>query len=57
LQEGEVTAGDELIKISAGPEELISGEVTYEPEPLDPPPPATALICHARPTTNLTLDL
>jgi ferredoxin-NADP reductase/MOSC domain-containing protein YiiM len=36
---------------------LISGEVNYEPEPLDPPPPATALICCARPTTNLTLDL
>ncbi|HZC65753.1 MAG TPA: 2Fe-2S iron-sulfur cluster-binding protein, partial [Candidatus Dormibacteraeota bacterium] len=36
---------------------LISGEVTYERDPLDPPPSATTLICCARPTTNLTLDL
>jgi ferredoxin-NADP reductase/MOSC domain-containing protein YiiM/ferredoxin len=36
---------------------LICGEVTYEPEPLDPPPPAATLICCARPTSNLTLDL
>jgi ferredoxin-NADP reductase len=36
---------------------LVSGEVTYEPEPLDPPPPATALICCSRPQSNLTLDL
>jgi ferredoxin-NADP reductase/MOSC domain-containing protein YiiM/ferredoxin len=36
---------------------LISGDVTYEPDPLDPPPPATTLICCARPKTNLTLDL
>jgi ferredoxin-NADP reductase len=37
--------------------ELISGDVTYEPEPLDRPAPGTTLLCSARPAGDVTLDL
>ena len=36
---------------------LISGEVTYRPEPLEPPPPGQVLPCCARPAGDLVLDL
>ena len=36
---------------------LIDGRIRYSPEPLDPPPEGTALICCATPTSDVTLDL
>ncbi|MFI5712975.1 MOSC domain-containing protein [Kribbella sp. NPDC051620] len=36
---------------------LISGEVTYSPEPLEPAPPGQILPCCAQPTTEVVLDL
>ena len=36
---------------------LISGEVSYGPDPLEPPEPGTALICCSRPTGEIVLDL
>jgi ferredoxin-NADP reductase/ferredoxin len=36
---------------------LIDGHLRYSPEPLDPPPEGTALICCSAPTTDVTLDL
>jgi ferredoxin-NADP reductase/MOSC domain-containing protein YiiM len=36
---------------------VLSGEVAYDPAPLEPPGPAEALICCARPTSDLVLDL
>lgn len=36
---------------------VVSGTVAYDPEPLDPPPDGTALICCARPDDDLVLDL
>jgi len=36
---------------------LLSGEVTYEPAPLEPPESGRALLCCARPTTDVVLDL
>ncbi|WP_329000747.1 MOSC and FAD-binding oxidoreductase domain-containing protein [Kribbella sp. NBC_00709] len=36
---------------------LLSGEVTYSPTPLEPPPDGQVLICCARPTTDLALDM
>ena len=36
---------------------LLSGEVSYGPEPLEPPPDGRILVCCSRPTTELTLDL
>jgi ferredoxin-NADP reductase/MOSC domain-containing protein YiiM len=36
---------------------LISGEVTYRPEPLEPPPAGQVLPCCARPTSEVVLDL
>lgn len=36
---------------------VLTGDVTYSTPPLDPPPPGEALICSARPTTDLVLDL
>jgi ferredoxin-NADP reductase/MOSC domain-containing protein YiiM/ferredoxin len=36
---------------------LIDGRVQYSPEPLDPPPEGTALICCATPASEVTLDL
>jgi ferredoxin-NADP reductase/ferredoxin len=36
---------------------LVSGNVTYGPEPLEPPPPGSALICCSRPGGEVTLDL
>ncbi|MDX6259119.1 MAG: hypothetical protein QOH84_807, partial [Kribbellaceae bacterium] len=36
---------------------LISGEVTYTPDPLEPPPTGQILPCCARPTTEVVLDL
>jgi ferredoxin-NADP reductase/MOSC domain-containing protein YiiM/ferredoxin len=36
---------------------LIDGRLCYSPEPLDPPPDGTALICCSTPMTDVTLDL
>jgi ferredoxin-NADP reductase/MOSC domain-containing protein YiiM len=36
---------------------LIAGELAYAPEPLDPPAEGNALICCARPITEVELDL
>jgi ferredoxin-NADP reductase/MOSC domain-containing protein YiiM/ferredoxin len=36
---------------------LISGSVTYDPEPLERPAPGNALVCCSRPDGNATLDL
>jgi ferredoxin len=36
---------------------LLSGEITYSPDPLEPPPDGRILVCCSRPTSELTLDL
>ncbi|MFF0345770.1 MOSC domain-containing protein [Kribbella sp. NPDC004875] len=36
---------------------LLSGEVVYSPTPLEPPPADQTLLCCARPTTDLVLDM
>jgi ferredoxin-NADP reductase/MOSC domain-containing protein YiiM len=36
---------------------LLSGEIDYSPEPLEPPPPGEILICCSRPTTDVVLDM
>ena len=36
---------------------LVNGGVSYRPDPLEPPPPGSALICCAQPDGEVTLDL
>jgi ferredoxin-NADP reductase/ferredoxin len=36
---------------------LLTGTVTYDPDPLEPPPDGRILVCCSRPTSELTLDL
>jgi ferredoxin-NADP reductase/MOSC domain-containing protein YiiM len=36
---------------------LLAGEVTYDTEPLEPPPDGRILVCSSRPSSELTLDL
>ena len=36
---------------------ILSGEITYTPNPLDPPPDGQVLVCCARPTTEIVLDM
>jgi ferredoxin-NADP reductase/MOSC domain-containing protein YiiM/ferredoxin len=36
---------------------VLAGTVEYEPDPLEDPPPGTALVCCARPRSDLVLDL
>jgi ferredoxin-NADP reductase/ferredoxin len=36
---------------------ILSGAVTYDTEPLEPPPDGRVLMCCTRPTSELTLDL
>jgi ferredoxin len=36
---------------------LLAGEVTYDTEPLEPPPDGRILVCCSRPSSELTLDL
>ncbi len=36
---------------------LVSGEVSYQPSPLEPAPPGSALICCCKPDGELALDL
>jgi ferredoxin len=36
---------------------LVSGDITYNPDPLEPPPDGNVLICCARPSTEIVLDL
>ena len=36
---------------------LVSGEVRYDPEPLEPPDPGDILICCCQPSSDLVLDL
>jgi ferredoxin-NADP reductase/MOSC domain-containing protein YiiM len=37
--------------------DLLSGEISYSPEPLDPPPERQALLCCSRPDSDIVLDL
>jgi ferredoxin len=37
--------------------ELLEGEVDYTVEPLDPPYPGQVLLCCARPSTDLVIDV
>ncbi|MGV9801436.1 2Fe-2S iron-sulfur cluster-binding protein [Mycobacterium sp. NPDC003449] len=37
--------------------DVVSGDISYVTEPLDPPAPGTALICCAAPGTDVVLDL
>jgi len=36
---------------------LLSGDITYSPDPLEPPADGQALICCARPATEIVLDM
>jgi ferredoxin-NADP reductase len=36
---------------------LLSGEVSYDPDPVEPPPGGTVLVCCARPVRDVVLDL
>ncbi len=36
---------------------LVDGTIAYDPEPFDPPPPSQILLCCARPSGDITLDL
>jgi ferredoxin-NADP reductase/MOSC domain-containing protein YiiM len=36
---------------------LLSGDITYSPDPLDPPADGQVLICCARPSTDVVLDM
>jgi ferredoxin len=36
---------------------LVSGDITYSPDPLEPPPDGEALICCAQPGTDIVLDM
>jgi ferredoxin-NADP reductase/ferredoxin len=36
---------------------LLAGEVSYDTEPLEPPPDGRVLVCSSRPSSELTLDL
>jgi ferredoxin-NADP reductase len=36
---------------------LLSGDISYAPEPLEPPAPGQVLICCARPSTDTVLDM
>ncbi|GAA5137706.1 MOSC and FAD-binding oxidoreductase domain-containing protein [Pseudonocardia adelaidensis] len=36
---------------------LLSGDLSYSPDPLDPPPAGQVLICCARPATDVVLDM
>jgi hypothetical protein len=36
---------------------LISGSVTYQPDPLDPPAEGNVLICCARPQDDVLIDI
>jgi ferredoxin-NADP reductase len=36
---------------------LLSGDITYSPDPLEPPPDGQILICCARPETEVVLDM
>jgi hypothetical protein len=36
---------------------LLSGDITYSPDPLEPPPDGQVLICCTRPRTDIVLDM
>jgi ferredoxin-NADP reductase/MOSC domain-containing protein YiiM len=36
---------------------VLSGTIRYRPDPLEPPPPGTVLVCCSQPETDLILDL
>jgi ferredoxin len=36
---------------------LLAGAVTYDPDPLEPPPEGRVLVCCSTPSTELALDL
>jgi len=36
---------------------FLAGDISYSPDPLEPPPDGQILICCARPRTDLVLDM
>jgi ferredoxin len=36
---------------------LLSGDITYSPDPLEPPAGGDVLICCAQPATDIVLDM
>jgi hypothetical protein len=40
-----------------GPRGVISGSITYNPEPLEKPAPGNVLVCCSQPNAGVTLDL
>jgi ferredoxin len=36
---------------------LLAGDITYSPDPLEPPPDVQVLICCAQPGTDIVLDM
>ncbi|MFF3462493.1 MOSC domain-containing protein [Streptomyces sp. NPDC002619] len=36
---------------------LVSGDITYSPQPLEPPEPGSVLVCCSRPSAEVVLDL
>ncbi|MFF3872259.1 MOSC domain-containing protein [Streptomyces sp. NPDC001978] len=36
---------------------LVSGDITYSPQPLEPPKPGSVLVCCSRPSAEVVLDL
>ncbi|HEY2264276.1 MAG TPA: 2Fe-2S iron-sulfur cluster-binding protein, partial [Streptosporangiaceae bacterium] len=36
---------------------LVSGNLSYSPDPLEPPPDGEVLICCSRPATDIVLDM
>jgi ferredoxin-NADP reductase/MOSC domain-containing protein YiiM len=36
---------------------ILSGDITYAPDPLEPPPDGQVLVCCARPSTEIVLDM
>jgi ferredoxin len=36
---------------------ILTGDVTYDPKPLEPPPDGRALVCCSQPSTEVTLEL
>ena len=48
LEEGEVGAGDEIVRVAQGPD---------DPEPLEPPAAGNLLTCCSRPREDLVIDI
>jgi len=53
-----IVGGDRLsVRLALPDGGLVSGEVSYRPDPLEPPAPGTVLICCAQPAAEIALDL